>query len=275
MDILSMERKAAQLRLQVLEMIYEAKQGHIGGGLSSAEILVSLFYNRMRCDSHNPQWPDRDRFVLSKGHCVEGYLVTLADLGYFPREELAAFCAFGSRLIGHPSRKVPGVEMNTGSLGHGLSGACGMALSAKMDGKAHRVYVLMGDGELGEGSVWEAAMLAADKKLDNLYAVIDRNRLQISGPTEQTLALEPLKQKWEAFGFAVEEADGHSFADIDAAFNRLDAVTGKPKLLLANTVKGKGISYLENTVGSHHMVPSSEKYTQAKNELLAAIKEKS
>ena len=272
MNLRELELKANEVRRGVLDMIYHSKAGHIGGTFSSVDIVVALYYALMNTDPTNPENPSRDRFVLSKGHCIEGYLYALADKGFFDREELKEFSTFGSRLIGHPNREVPGIEMNTGSLGHGLSCACGMALAAKMDNRDFRVYALMGDGEQSEGSIWEAAMFAANYSLDNLYAILDRNNLQISGPTEQTMRLEPLKSKWEAFGFHVMEIDGNNMGDIVNAFHSLYEVKGKPKLILANTIKGKGISFMENQTEWHHNIPTPEQYIQAVGEL-NAVKE--
>lgn len=192
MNVKELQKKAVEVRKGALDIIYRAGAGHIGGTLSSADVITALFYKIMRYDPKNPALADRDRFILSKGHCIEGYLYALADCGFFPKEELKTFCQFGTRLIGHPNRDVPGIEMNTGALGHGLSCGCGMAKAGKLDHKDYRVFVLMGDGEINEGSVWEAAMFAASHKLDNLYAILDRNRLQISGCTEDVLRLEPL-----------------------------------------------------------------------------------
>ena len=263
MEIRDLERKACQVRRGLLDMIYKSQVGHIGGALSSADIITALFYRLMRFDPQNPQWEDRDRFILSKGHCVEGYYFILADLGFFDKAELSTFCQFGTRLIAHPNRKIPGVEMNTGSLGHGLAVACGMALAGKMDHKDYRVYALMGDGEQDEGSVWEAAMLAANYKLDNLCVIVDRNRLQISGKTEEIMCLEPFAEKWRAFGFHVEEIDGNDMSTVVETLERLKDQKGKPKMILANTVKGKGICFMENQVKWHHGAPDKEGYTEA------------
>ncbi len=266
--------KAINLRKEIVTLIYNSKAGHIGGALSSADIITALFYDIMHFRSDDPEWPDRDRFILSKGHCCEGYLCALSDLGFFPKEELKTFCQNGSRLIGHPNNKVPGIEMCTGSLGHGLSVAAGMALSAKMDAKSWRVFVLMGDGEQDEGSIWEAAMFAGNHHLDNLYAILDRNHLQISGPTEDVMQLEPVKAKYEAFGFHVEEIDGNDMDEILNGFSSLELITGKPKLLLCNTIKGKGVSYMEGRVEWHEGPPKSEEqFQQALGDLDAAKKE--
>jgi len=254
-------------------MIYNAKSGHTGGALSSLDILVALFYGTLRQDPMNPSWPDRDRFVLSKGHSVEGYYNILADLGYLPKDELKTFCAFGSRLIGHPSVKVPGVEMNTGALGHGLSAAVGMALAGKMDKKDYRVFVLMGDGEQAEGSVWEGAMAAASYDLDNLIGIVDRNRLQISGNTETIMKLESLKEKWIGFGWETREIDGHDTEALLEAFRGAPLAAGKPTMYIAHTVKGKDVSFMENVAKWHHGVPTAEQLQAAYAELDLRIKE--
>jgi len=258
--------KAVQTRIAILQMIYQGKGGHIGGALSCTDILVTLYYTVMRIDPKNPGWEGRDRFVLSKGHSVEGLYAILADLGFIPRAELDSYRGFGSRLIGHPSNKVPGIEVNTGALGHGLSVGVGMALAGKMDQKDHKVYVLMGDGELAEGSVWEAAMAGSHYKLDNLIGIVDRNRLQIGGSTEDVMALEDLKAKWQAFGWEALEVDGHDFNSL-VELAKLPIVPGKPHMIIANTIKGKGISFMENEVGWHHRVPNEEEYAQALQEL--------
>ncbi|WP_412709425.1 transketolase [Atrimonas thermophila] len=268
-----LERKALQLRIEVLKMIYEAGSGHIGGSLSSLDILVILFYEVMRFDPHRPFWEERDRFILSKGHSVEAYYAVLADLGFFPREELRNYCRFGSRLTGHPTTKVPGVEVNTGSLGHGLAVGAGMAMAGKMDQKGYKVYVLMGDGELGEGSVWEAAQIAAHYKLDNLIGIVDRNRLQISGCTEDILRLEDLMNKWSAFGWEVLNVDGHNFEELLKIFKAVPLTKNKPHVIIAHTTKGKGISFMENDRSWHHRVPSKEELEKALGELSTKLRE--
>ena len=259
--------------MDLLEMICEAGGGHTGGSLSSVDILVALHYGVMRIDPLNPKWADRDRFILSKGHSVEGYYTILADLGFFPKEELKTFSKYRSRLIGHPTVKVPGIEMNTGALGHGLPVAVGMAIAGKMDEKDYKVYVLMGDGEQAEGSIWEAAMAAGHYRLDNLVGIIDRNRLQISGNTENIMKLEDLKDKWSAFGWEVLEADGHDIEKLVDTFKSLPLKEGKPHLVLANTIKGKGVSFMENAAKWHHGVPNKEQLEQALKELEAQLKE--
>ncbi|ORX22885.1 transketolase [Thermoanaerobacterium sp. PSU-2] len=267
-DVLDLKVKATQIRLDIINMIYESKSGHIGGSLSSADILTVLYYNVMNIDPNNPKWEERDRFILSKGHSVEAYYSVLADKGYFPKEELKTYCKFGTRLIGHPNNKIPGVEMNTGALGHGLSIAVGMALGAKMDNKSFRVFTLMGDGELAEGSNWEAAMAASHYKLNNLIGIVDRNRLQISGSTEEVMSLEPLEDKWKSFGWDVLTTDGNDIERLLDIFNVAIASTNdKPKLILAYTTKGKGISFIENKANWHHRVPTEEEYKAAVSEL--------
>lgn len=263
-DITSLQKKAYQIRKELLKMIYGSRAGHTGGSLSETDILTTLFYSVMRLDASRPDWEERDRFILSKGHSVEAYYVILADLGFFSKQELETFCAFGTRLIGHPNNKIPGVEMNSGTLGHGLSIAVGMALAAKLSQKDYRTFVLMGDGEQAEGSVWEAAMAAAKYRLDNLTAIIDRNTLQITGQTEMVMPLEPLEDKWRSFGFDVRQVNGHDYAALD---NALRYRSGKPNLIIANTVKGKGVSFMENQAKWHHGVPSQEQMETAIREI--------
>ncbi len=263
------EKKAAQIRTDLLKMIYEGKTGHTGGALSCTDILTALFYGVMKLDPANPKWEDRDRFILSKGHTVEGYYCILGDKGFFPKEELKTFSKFGSKFIGHPNNKVPGVEMNTGALGHGLSIAVGMALAAKMNGKGYRVFTLMGDGEQAEGSVWEAAMSGAHYKLDNLIAIVDRNKLQISGSTEDVMSLECLESKWRSFGWEVTAVDGHDYKQLLDVLGNTLKTTGKPTLVMAYTTKGKGVSYMENAAHWHHGVPNAEQMELALKELSA------
>lgn len=266
MDISTLQQKGNDVRIKTLEVIRAGKAGHVGGDMSEADILTVLFYDVMRYDVNNPEWENRDRYIQSKGHCVETYYAILADLGFVSKEELlSTFSHFGTRFIGHPNNKLPGVEMCSGALGHGLSVGVGMALGLRSDDNDAHVYVIMGDGEQAEGSVWEAAMAASNYKLDNLTAILDRNTMQISGTTEQVMALEPVKQKYEAFGFHVVEIDGHDMAQIKDALTL--RVTNKPVLVLANTVKGKGISYMENQSKWHHGVPNEAQYQQALEEL--------
>lgn len=265
-DPVRLARKANQIRQDLLNMIYTAKTGHTGSSLSSADIMTVLFYDVLRLDPERPDWPDRDRFILSKGHAVEGYYCILADLGFFPKDELKTFSRFGSRLIGHPNNKVPGVEMNTGALGHGLSISVGMAIAARKLRKDYRVFTLMGDGEQAEGSVWEAAMAAAHYRLDNLVAILDRNRLQISGCTEDVMSLEPLDEKWRSFGWSVVPVDGHDHAALARVLHSTPVQAGKPTLILARTIKGRGVSFMENVAHWHHGVPTEEQLQQALTE---------
>lgn len=257
MDAASIAIKANQRRADAITMIHRANTGHTGGSLSVLDILSVLYYNVMNVRPENQHDANRDRFLLSKGHSVEGYLSILADLGFFPKEELKTYSQAGSRLIGHPTNKVPGIEMCTGALGHGLAIGVGMALAAKRLKRSYRTFVVMGDGEQAEGSVWEAAMAAANYQLDNLFAVIDRNGLQISGPTENVMALENFKAKWEAFGWEVTEADGHDVQGLlDYFHSRKNE--NKPHCLICRTIKAKGLPFAENRKDWHHKVPSQE-----------------
>lgn len=246
---------AAETRMKTVQLIYHGNGGHIGGDLSETEVLVSLF-DKLKHDSRNPLWEDRDRFILSKGHCAETYYILLAEYGYIKQKDLEGFGSFGALLGGHPNKHVNGVEANTGSLGHGMGLAVGTALALKKDKKENRVVVLTGDGELAEGSNWEAAMSAAKFKLDHLTWIIDRNHLQISGNTEDVMPLEDLKAKTEAFGFYTVSINGHDF---DAIYNALDLyVKDKPVCIISNTIKGKGIPEAENQASWHHKTPSKE-----------------
>ncbi|NOU64072.1 transketolase [Paenibacillus sp. LMG 31461] len=271
MEIKALQAKATHIRMDLLQMIATAKTGHTGGSLSNTDILTALYYRIMNIDPKNPKAEDRDRFILSKGHSVESLWSILADRGFFPREDLATFSQFGTKLIGHPNNKVPGIEMNTGALGHGLAVGVGMALAAKRDGAPYRTFCLMGDGEQAEGSVWEAAMAGAHYKLDNLIAIIDRNRLQISGSTEEVMGLDPLEDKWVAFGWHVVSIDGNDMNALVETFAAVPAVAGKPTLVMANTVKGKGVSFAENVPHWHHHVPNELELGRALAELTAAL----
>lgn len=262
-----LEKKAKQIRKDLLTMIYEAKAGHIGGALSCTDIMTVLYYSIMKVDPNNPKLKDRDRFVLSKGHSVEPLYCILADKGFFEKDKLKTFSKFGSTLIGHPNNKNAGIEMNTGSLGHGLSVSVGMALAAKKDNIDYRVFTIMGDGEQAEGSVWEAAMAGAHYKLDNLIAIIDRNKLQISGCTEDVMGLDPLEDKWTSFGWNVITVDGNDVEKLQEVFISLPRVKGKPTLVMAYTTKGKGISFMENEAKWHHGVPNNDQMKQALEEL--------
>ena len=266
-NIEQIKRNAKLIRKKVLDTCYQSSAGHIGGSLSSVDILNVLYNSVMDIEPSDPNNEERDRFVLSKGHIAESLFCTLAIRGYFSVEELNNFSCFGSKYIGHPNNKISGIEMNTGALGHGLSVALGMAIAAKQDEKSYYTYVLMGDGELAEGSVWEAAMAASHYKLDNLIAIIDRNGLQISGSTEEVMALEKLQDKWEAFGFHVLNVDGHDYEKLLHAFNEAKTITGKPIVIIANTIKGKGVSFMENDAHWHHGIMSESQYQQAISEV--------
>lgn len=244
-------------------MIMEGNGGHIGGDMSVIDTLITLYFKQMNISPENMDDPNRDRFVLSKGHSVEAYYAVLAAKGFFPIEEVIQnFSKFGSKYIGHPNNKLPGIEMNSGSLGHGLPVCIGMALAGKMDKRDYRVYTVMGDGELAEGSVWEGAMAAGHYKLDNLCAIIDRNRLQISGCTEDVMAHDSQEERWRSFGWHVISVDGNDIDALDAAFNEAKETKGKPTLVLANTIKGFGSSVMENKASWHHHVPTQEEYEQ-------------
>lgn len=265
---MGLKAKSFSLRRDVLEIIYRAKAGHIGGDFSVCDILNVLFNHVMNITPENFSSPDHDRFVLSKGHCVEALYSVLADKGFFPKSDLETVSQFGSKYIGHPTNKVNGIEMNSGSLGHGLSVSVGMALAGKLKAAPYRVYVVMGDGELAEGSVWEGAMAAGHYRLDNLCAVIDRNGLQISGPTETVMAQEDLQAKWSAFGWHVLHAQGNDVDDLKRAFAQAASHRGQPTVIIAHTTKGCGVSFMENQAQWHHRVPTPEEYTNAVRELM-------
>lgn len=260
-------QKSVDYRRKILRYIYGAKAGHTGGSLSCIDVLNVLYNAVMNVGPHNFKSPTRDRYIQSKGHCVEALYVVLADQGFFPESDLETLCQYQSHYIGHPTKKVFGVEQNTGALGHGLSLACGNALAAKLDDANYKVFTLLGDGELPEGSNWEAALSAAHHQLDNLCAIVDCNGLQITAPTSQVCNTEPLDQKFLSFGWAVRIVDGHDFSALQAAFKALPFEPGKPSVLIAKTVKGKGVSFMENNLKWHHGVPSTEQYQQALEEL--------
>ena len=265
--------KAYDLRQDVLDIIVSGGGGHIGGDMSSMEIMLTL-YDRMNVAPDRAKDPDRDRFVLSKGHCVETLYAVLADKGFLDIGEVkASFSRFGSEYIGHPHNTLPGIEMNSGSLGHGLPVAVGMALAQRMDGRPSRTYVVMGDGELAEGSVWEGAMSATQYGLDNLCAVVDRNRLQISGTTEEVMHQDSVEARFAAFGWNVLSVDGNDVYAMNAAFDRAKGVKGRPTLIVANTTKGKGSPVMENKAGWHHHVPSPQEYEQIMKDLKAREEE--
>ena len=265
---------ACKVRMGVIESTYGAKAGHPGGSLSAAEVFTYLYFKEMNIDPKNPKWEARDRFVLSKGHTTPGLYSTLANRGFFPVEDLPTFRHIDSYLQGHPNMNtVPGVDMSTGSLGQGVSTAVGMALAAKHTGKTNRVYSLLGDGEIQEGQVWEACMAAAHYKLDNLCIVVDNNGLQIDGAIADVMSPYPIIDKLEAFGFFVQQIDGHDFDAIEAAFAQAKQTKGKPSAIVIKTVKGKDVSYMENNAGWHGKAPNTEEYEKAMAELKAKYAE--
>jgi len=271
MIIKELQSKSINYRKKILKFIVGANAGHTGGSLSCTDILNVLYNNVLNVSPQNFTSPDRDRYIQSKGHCVEALFVVLADKGFFPEEDLNTMCKYKSHYIGHPTKKVKGVEQNTGALGHGLPISVGTALAAKMDKRAYRVFTLLGDGELPEGSNWEAALSAAQYKLDNLCAIIDKNNLQITAPTKDVCNTDPLDKKWEAFGWAVREVDGNDLEALINAFNSLPFEKGKPSVIIAHTTKGKGVSYMENELKWHHGVPTKEQYELAIQELDNAL----
>ncbi|WP_448699536.1 transketolase [Mucilaginibacter sp. AW1-3] len=260
-------QKSVEYRKKILKYIVGANAGHTGGSLSCIDILNVLYNKIMNVSPENFKSPDRDRYIQSKGHCVEALFVTLADKGFFPESDLETLCKYQSHYIGHPTKKVNGVEQNTGALGHGLPIAAGVALAAKMDKKDYRVFTMLGDGELPEGSNWEAALTAAHYNLDNLCAIIDNNKLQITGPNKDVCNTDPIDTKFESFGWEVRHVDGHDLQQMTDTLSSLPFKAGKPSLVIAHTIKGKGVSYMENTLKWHHGVPSKEQYEQAINEL--------
>jgi len=265
--IKELEEKARQIRVMIIDMLSKACSGHPGGSLSSTDVLTCLFFSVMRHNSHDPDWPDRDRFHLSKGHCCPALYAVLAESGYFPKSELATLRKIGCMLQGHPDRHIPGIDVCSGSLGQGLSVALGMSLAARLDKKDYRVYCLMGDGEIQEGNIWEAAMASAHYKCDNLCAVLDYNGFQIDGRVADVMAIEPLTDKWKSFGWNVIEVDGHNMAAIHKAFDAAKKVKGKPSIIIAKTIKGKGVSFMEDDYGWHGKAPNEEQARQAIMEL--------
>lgn len=265
MDVKALQRKAIEFRKKIVQVTNAAGSGHPGGSLSAVEILISLYHYKLRHRPTDPHWVDRDRLIISKGHASPAAYVALADSGYFPQEELKTFRKLGARLQGHVHRKVPGVELNTGSLGHGLSVANGMALAAKMAKKDFRIYCLLGDGEIQEGSVWEAAMSSAHFKLNNVCAIVDYNKIQENGLVNEIMNLEPLADKWKSFGWEVAEADGHDFNDLKKALDKFDHAK-KPYVIIAHTAKGKGVTFMEGKSKWHGKAPNND-------ELAAALKE--
>ena len=265
---------AAKARMLCVEAVYTAASGHPGGSLSCIDALTELYFDEMNIDPANPAWEDRDRFVLSKGHCSPGLYSVLALRGYFPTEDMKLFRSIKGHYSGHPDMLyVPGVDMSTGSLGQGLSTAVGMALAARLSGKSWRTYAMCGDGEIEEGQIWEAAMSAAKWKLDNLCAFVDVNGLQIDGATADVMPSEPLDKKFEAFNWNVVSIDGHDFSQLADALAKAKETKGRPTMILMHTVKGKGVSFMENQAGWHGKAPNAEQYAQAKSELEARIKE--
>ena len=267
-DISFLKEKAKEIRKSIVSMITEAKSGHPGGSLSATDILTALYFSEMNVDPTNPKMEERDRFVLSKGHAAPAIYATLAEKGYFSKDELMTLRKFGSRLQGHPDmKKLPGIEISTGSLGQGLSVANGMALNAKIFDENYRTYVVLGDGEIQEGQIWEAAMTAAHYKLDNLCAFLDSNNLQIDGNVTEIKGVEPLDKKWEAFGWNVIKIDGHDFEQIFSALDKARECKGKPTMIIAKTIKGKGVSFMENVCGFHGVAPTLEELERALAEL--------
>ena len=268
MDTLALKKTANEIRKGIVTAVHSAKSGHPGGSLSAADILTYLYYEEMNIDPENTKKEDRDRFVLSKGHIAPGLYSTLAHRGFFPVEDLKTFRHVGSYLQGHPDMKhIPGVDMSSGSLGQGVSAAVGMALSAKLDNASYRVYTLLGDGEIQEGQVWEAAMFAGARKLDNLTVIVDNNGLQIDGDIADVCSPYPIADKFKAFNFNVVEIDAHDFEQIDAAFKNAKETKGMPTAIIAKSIKGKGVSFMENQVGWHGTAPNDEQYAQAMADL--------
>lgn len=273
MQIKELELQSETNRKRLVEIVCKAKAGHIGGDLSCLNVLTALYFEILNVDSAQPKNPLRDRFVMSKGHCVEALYTVLEAKGFITSEVTDTLGEYDSVLSGHPTIEVPGIEVNSGALGHGLSVGVGMALAAKMDSVGYKTYVLMGDGEQGEGSIYEAAMAANQYKLDNLVAIIDRNGLQISGTTEEVMSLENMYQRWTAFGWDVREVNGDSMEDIVKTFQSIDYANNKPHLLISHTTKGKGISFMEGIAKWHHGVPTPDQYEQAMGEISKRIED--
>ncbi len=269
----SLQKTACKVRMGVIEGTFNAKSGHPGGSLSISDTLTYLYFNKMNVDPQNPDAPERDRFVLSKGHTAPALYSVLAQKGFFSVDELKSLRHIGALLQGHPCIHIPGVDMSSGSLGQGISTACGMALAGKTDGKSYRVYTVLGDGEIEEGQVWEAAMFAAHYKLDNLVAIVDNNGLQIDGPITEVCSPEPITDKFAAFGWHVITMDAHDFDSIDAAFSEAETIKDKPVAIIQKSVKGRGVSFMENQVSWHGTAPNKEQYDQAMAELNAQLKE--
>ena len=271
MDKLALQKMAVEVRKGIVSSVHSAKAGHPGGSLSAADIFTYLYFEEMNIDPKDPKKEDRDRFVLSKGHTAPGLYSALANRGYFPVEDLLTLRHTGSYLQGHPDMKhIPGVDMSSGSLGQGLSAACGMALAGKMKQQDYRVYALCGDGEIEEGQIWEAAMFAGFRKLDNLCVIVDNNNLQIDGPIDEVCSTYPIDKKFESFHFHVINIDGNDFDEIKKAFDEARTTKGMPTAIIAHTVKGKGVSYMENSVGWHGKAPNDEEYAVAMEDLRKA-----
>ena len=271
MDKLALQKMAVEVRKGIVSSVHSAKAGHPGGSLSAADIFTYLYFEEMNIDPKDPKKADRDRFVLSKGHTAPGLYSALANRGYFPVEDLLTLRHTGSYLQGHPDMKhIPGVDMSSGSLGQGLSAACGMALAGKMKQQDYRVYALCGDGEIEEGQIWEAAMFAGFRKLDNLCVIVDNNNLQIDGPIDEVCSPYPIDKKFESFHFHVINIDGNDFDEIKKAFDEARTTKGMPTAIIAHTVKGKGVSYMENSVGWHGKAPNDEEYAVAMEDLRKA-----
>lgn len=263
-----LEKTACKVRMGVIEGVYNAKSGHPGGSLSISDVLTYLYFAKLNVDPKNPKWADRDRFVLSKGHCAPALYAVLAERGFFDKSELKKLRHIGAMLQGHPDMKgTPGVDMSTGSLGQGISAAAGMALGGKLSSAPYKVYAILGDGEIEEGQVWEAAMFSAHNKLDNLVAIVDNNGLQIDGKITDVCSPMPITDKFEAFGWHVITMDAHDFDDIERAFDEAEKINGKPVAIVMTSVKGKGVSFMENQVGWHGTAPNAEQYAQAMDEL--------
>ena len=266
-EIIQLEYTTAKIRKRLLEVVYNARAGHIGGGLSALNMLSALYFHTLNVDPKNPKKEDRDRFIMSKGHCVEALYCVLEERGFISSELLNTYGTYHSPLAGHPTTKIPGIEVNSGALGHGLSIGVGLALAARMDRKKYKTFVLMGDGEQGEGSIYEAAMAASHYWLDNLTAIIDRNGLQISDWTENVMSLEPIEKRWQTLGWDVVSIDGNNLEQIVQTLDAIDYQNNKPHLIISRTTKGKGISQMENQLKWHHGVPQKEEYEQFLTEL--------
>ncbi len=267
-----LQATACKVRMGVIEGTYNAKSGHPGGSLSIADLVTYLYFAKLNVDPKNPEMEDRDRLVLSKGHCAPALYSVLAERGFFDKDELKSLRHIGSMLQGHPCIHIPGVDMSSGSLGQGISVACGMALSGKISSKDYKVYAILGDGEIEEGQVWEAAMFASHYKLDNLVAIVDNNGLQIDGKITEVCSPEPIDKKFEAFGWHVIVINAHDFDEIERAFDEAEKISGKPVAIIQKSVKGKGVSFMENQVSWHGSAPNKEQYEQAMSELEAQLK---